>query len=353
RMMYRTSNSVEDELLIMSSRSIMERVVSELDSNIIYSTKSKIRYNYLTAQKSPVNLAADTIRYPFNISIKSIDEKGNGFRAILEYRLPSQKRTEKIITGKFGEPVTDTAGIFRLYRNTAVWNDAKMDNTIKIHVNPIRNAAEAYSKGALNVSLAQKYSNIDHVSLTDNNPQKAAALTNKLIEVYNDEAINSKRKTAEATIRFIDERLGIVKNELSDVDTAIEKFKSDNSAVDIMSETKLSLETSRDYNTQLLETEIQLEMLHAIDDILDDEEEIVILPVNIGINDQSLANAINKYNELVLERMRLGTETSDNNPVIREMHTQIISSQQSLRQSIDNLSKSLNIQKESLQKTLT
>ena len=111
RMMYRTSNSVEDELLIMSSRSIMERVVSELDANIIYSTKSKFRYKYLTAQKSPVNLAAATIRYPLNISIKSIKEQGNGFRAILEYRLPSQKSTEKRNTAQFCTPRPQTYGL--------------------------------------------------------------------------------------------------------------------------------------------------------------------------------------------------------------------------------------------------
>lgn len=132
-------------------------------------------------------------------------------------------------------------------------------------------------------------------------------------------------------MRFIDERLQAVEGELSDVDTAIEKFKSDNSAVDIISETKLSLETSRQYEDDLLKTEIQLEMLSAIGDILNGKEEIGILPVNIGIENQALSNAINKYNELVLERMRLGTETSDDNPVIREMNAQIISMQHSLK----------------------
>ena len=102
-----------------------------------------------------------------------------------------------------------------------------------------------------------------------------------------------------------------------------DRFKSDNSAVDIISETKLSLETSRQYEDDLLKTEIQLEMLSAIGDILSGKEEIGILPVNIGIENQALSNAINKYNELVLERMRLGTETSDDNPVIREMNAQI------------------------------
>jgi hypothetical protein len=153
-------------------------------------------------------------------------------------------------------------------------------------------------------------------------------------------------------MRFIDERLQAVEGELSDVDTAIEKFKSDNSAVDIISETKLSLETSRQYEDDLLKTEIQLEMLSAIGDILNGKEEIGILPVNIGIENQALSNAINKYNELVLERMRLGTETSDDNPVIREMNAQIISMQHSLKKSIENVANSLQIQNESLRQQL-
>ena len=79
RMMYRTNSGVEDELLIMGSRSIMERVVAELDANIVYATKSKLRYSYLTAESSPLKLTADTIRYTFNIHIKSIEDADGSF----------------------------------------------------------------------------------------------------------------------------------------------------------------------------------------------------------------------------------------------------------------------------------
>ena len=235
RMMYRTNSGVEDELLIMGSRSIMERVVAELDANIVYATKSKLRYSYLTAESSPLKLTADTIRYTFNIHIKSIEDADGSFKALLEYRLPGQKTTEKTITGAFGETIRDTVGVFRLERAVATAGyNPKAANSLRIYVRPVRNAAEAYAK-ALHVAQAQKFSNIVNVSISDHNPQKAAALTNKLIEVYNEDAINSKRRTAEATMRFIDERLQAVEGELSDVDTAIEKFKSDNSAVDIIS----------------------------------------------------------------------------------------------------------------------
>ena len=124
RMMYRTDNGVEDELQIMGSRSIMERVVTELDANIVYATKSKIRYNYLTEASSPLNITADTIRYPFLVHFKSIDETNGSFKALLEYKLPGQKKTERSLMGRFGETLRDTVGVFRIVPSPTAANPA-------------------------------------------------------------------------------------------------------------------------------------------------------------------------------------------------------------------------------------
>ena len=243
--------------------------------------------------------------------------------------------------------MTRPAGIFRFEPN----GEPGEIEMLSVTVMPLRDATEMYMT-QLSITRPQDRSNVLNVSVSNHNPVMAAAFANEVVDVYNENAINSKQESAMATIQFIDERLYAVGAELSDVDSTIENFKSTNAAVDIMSETKLSLETSQQYKTQMLTTEIQLDMIKGIGDMLNSSGDTGLLPVNIGIEDVALSDAINRYNELVLERMRLGDATSDSNPVIRELNEQIVSMKNSLRRSVDNVYNSLQIQRDALERQI-
>ncbi len=51
---------------------------------------------------------------------------------------------------------------------------------------------------------------------------------NELVSVYNNDAIIDKNQTFEYTKNFIDDRLRIIKEELSDVEKDVEDFKQKN-----------------------------------------------------------------------------------------------------------------------------
>ena len=345
--MFRPNSGVEDELLIMGSRTIMEQVVQDLDANIWYSSKGRFRAEPIYAPDAPVRLFADTIRMPYAVRIQQID--GDRFTAALEYRLPGARRKSvRMIEATFGETIRDTTvGVFRILQQHMTVEPQGKGEIVTVAVVPVRNVAENYAR-RLNVAQAQKMSDVVNVSFNSNLPQQAAEVVNRLIAVYNQDAMETKRETARATLNFIDERLQSVAVELGDVDAAIERFKSQNSAVDITYEAGLSLQTVRDYENQLLATEIQIEMLNAIAEILESDS-VGILPVNIGIQDQALSSAIDQYNELIIEKMRLGPNISDNNPIIKDINTQISSMQSALKESFN----ALRIQQESLQKQLS
>ena len=56
-------------------------------------------------------------------------------------------------------------------------------------------------------------------------PKKAEDVINTLIAVYEKDAIDDKRGIAESTGQFIDNRLEIISEELSEVDRNIEKIQ--------------------------------------------------------------------------------------------------------------------------------
>ena len=211
-----------------------------------------------------------------------------------------------MIEATFGETIRDTTvGVFRIFQQHMTVEPQGKGEIVTVAVAPVRNVAENYAR-RLNVAQAQKMSDVVNVSFNSNLPQQAAEVVNRLIAVYNQDAMETKRETARATLNFIDERLQSVAVELGDVDAAIERFKSQNSAVDITYEAGLSLQTVRDYENQLLATEIQIEMLNAepefslkmvdmSDEYIDDLKATVIEAFQTGENEREIASIIKKH----------------------------------------------------------
>ena len=73
--------------------------------------------------------------------------------------------------------------------------------------------------------VANKQASIITISMKSSVPKKAEDVINTLIAVYEKDAIDDKRGIAESTGQFIDNRLEIISEELSEVDRNIENSK--------------------------------------------------------------------------------------------------------------------------------
>src|SRR5690606_17294093 len=95
---------------------------------------------------------------------------------------------------------------------------------IWIQFNDLMKMASSYNQ-AISISPVNKDASVLTISLVDAVPDKAEDIINKLIEVYNREAIDDKNQIAENTVKFIDERLNFLVTELEDVEKDVEQYK--------------------------------------------------------------------------------------------------------------------------------
>lgn len=95
-------------------------------------------------------------------------------------------------------------------------------------------------------------------------------MINTLIEAYNEDAIEDKRRMSVATGKFIKARLDVIGRELGDVDRNIEDIKKDNRMVDITSEAARSVSESSRYKTEGLSLENQINVAEYIRTYLND-----------------------------------------------------------------------------------
>src|SRR5690606_154839 len=130
-------------------------------------------------------------------------------------------------------------------------------------------------------------------------------IINKIVESYNSDAISDKNSESKKTKDFIDERVGIIANELGEVENEKEQFKVANKITDIPIEAQLNLGSSANGHARLMEVETQLQLSDDLINYLSRLGANQTLPSSVGMGNPAASANISAYNQLVLERNRL------------------------------------------------
>lgn len=129
------------------------------------------------------------------------------------------------------------------------------------------------------------------------------------------------------------------------MDNDISSFKSRNLLPDAASVSTQYLEVANENEKELTHLHTQRSMAEYVNKYLKQDVDMNnLLPVNSGIDNINIETQINRYNELVLTRNNLQSNSSANNPFIKELNKSIAALRQSIIKSIDDLVAMLNIQ---------
>ena len=167
-----------------------------------------------------------------------------------------------------------------------------------------RSVANAY-RGALSIESTSKSTTIAQISVKSTHTQRGMDFINKLVEVYNRDANDDKNEVATKTAEFIDERIKIINGELGTTEQELETFKRDAGLTDLKSDAQLALSENSEYEKKRAENSTQLRLVQFLAGYANNPDHAYeVLPVNVGLTDTGLAELINRYNEMLLERKR-------------------------------------------------
>ncbi|QBA63902.1 GumC family protein [Muriicola soli] len=337
---------VEDEILILKSRSYLKEVVRRLSLNRRIFVKGQIIDSEIY-RDSPFNfnfIAPDSIieamSYEFHLRISS--KETFGF---------SLDDSENFTSFQFGKTIETPAGELIITPNMEDIGDL-YGNQYRIVISPVTRVAQNY-KDRISILPEEKGSMVLGIYLRDPVLQRAKDVINTLIQVYNESTISDKKAIADKTSSFINDRINSLYAELSTVDQTAEEFKSDRRLPDIESQSSLNLSEGALYEGELQKTEIQLDIASSMRDLVNNTEGYELLPSNIGLEDLSIAETTLKYNELASTRKRLLESSSENNPVIRNLDQQLESLKANMSSSLSSMTNNLNLERNSLSKRLS
>lgn len=331
-------NSVQDEIQVLNSRTIINNVVSKLKLNISYYIQGTIKeleiynnppliINFLEHDSLLTNI--DTT-FVLNVNSKSqFTLKGSDNKL------------------NFGDNITMPFGDIILIPNFDQV-EMKVGKSIKVKISPISKISSIYSDKIV-ISTFGENSSIINIELVEPVIEKGKDILNSLVDEYNQLVISDKNEVVKVTSDFINNRLQVVSSELSEVDLTSETIKKDNRLTDLSSQSSIFLETERDIEAQQVATSTELQLIDYISNYLKENSgNSELIPVNMSFRDNTINEITERHNDLVIQRNRMLKNSSEKNPVVVNLDAQIISLKQSLNAGLENIRSSNKIKLEAL-----
>ncbi|MFC4164316.1 GumC family protein [Epilithonimonas zeae] len=325
-----STNSIENELEVFKTKKLARDIVSNNQLQVsIYQTNDIVEKE-LFGDTSPV-------------AIHIINEKKNKkfpkepFLLRFEDSQPVLESEEYNISQKvvFGRYISLPFANIIIAKNRLFDSEkvGKIGNQFKIYFNTLEGAASSIQR-LVQVDLADKDATIINLSLNYPQTDKAKKILKSLIDSYNKDAILDKNSESQKTKEFIDQRIVKISRELGDVESEKEKFKTDHKITDLMTESKINLESSSDARKKQLELGAQFELNQDLISYLNRQNGYQVLPINIGLDNSESNNNIAAYNKLVIERNRLLENATPQNPIVLDITQQIDSMKKSIEESL-------------------
>lgn len=335
---FKSKKNINNEIQILKSRTLMTQVVKELGIDVTYSANGRIKDRELYEDCS-FKVKADFLKesaygepYPFVL-------RGNQFTLT--------DHDNKKYVGFLNQAVKLPFGVITVVLCDSITQRFSPSEEILVSFHKIENVATQYST-ALVVKPIREASILE-LSLNDAVPKKGEDLLNKLVEVYNRTGIEDKNRVSANTVKFIEDRLKFVNQELSSVEQGLEAFKRNNDITDLSSEASMVLGQLSEYDKELAEKDVQLDILKAIEEYLTTKgKDFALAPAATGLQDATLLAFLSEHNRLILERERLLKTAKEENPAVQVINIQLQKLRANINESIQNQRKSVLLARNSL-----
>ena len=341
-MLKNVKSSVDNEIEVIKSRTLIAKTIKELGLNVSYVNLGRIKDGEIY-KDSPVTFFFTNQSEKFYKETQVLTVTSTS-KATFDL---FNSKGALIGNFKYGSEIPFLEGQCTVFKNKLEADKVKENYSIRVEVYPVIKVAESY-KSRLQAMTLSKYTSIVEMSIVDPVLYRAEDFLNALIQNYNEDAIEDKNFIAENTSKFIEQRLRIITDELEGVEKDAEVFKKSNKVTDITSEAGLFLENASQFQKSEIETETQLKVVSTMMDYLSKSSNENLIPANILTSDVNAVGLIEQYNLLVLERNRLLKSAGPENAMVLNVDKKISSLKENVKSSLNQLKTSLQIKRNDL-----
>ncbi len=329
--MFSSSQNFDNELEVLRSKTLAKEVIQQLNLYVSYMDEDEFpardMYKISPIQVSLTPQEADKLSDPMIVKM-ALQPQGGIDVVVTVGEIEYQKYFDKL-PAIF--PTNEgTLAFFQVPDSVLIMQERKI-GTLDIAEKTIRpitatiNRPMTVAKGYcanLSIEPTSKTTSVAVISLKNSSLRRGQDFINTLLEMYNRNTNDDKNVVAQKTAEFIDERIGIISKELGNTEENLETFKRNAGITDLASDAQIALTGNAEYEKKRVENRTQISLIEDLRKYIN-RNEYEVLPANIGLQDAALTSSIERYNEMLVERIRLLRTSTESNPAIVNLDTSI------------------------------
>jgi capsular exopolysaccharide synthesis family protein len=316
------AQNIQNEIEVLRSKPLMQRVVDSLNLQISYYAVGKIKSPNIYKQ-GPFLLHPFEIRdssKPFSLNIKFSNNN--------QFTVNGEKSHFT-----FGELFRNRFGVFRLDRNPFSGLGKEYTVTWK----PTDQVAATYASSI--IVTPKPNTGILQISLETTNPLMSSDILNQLMIEYGEQTREEKNKEARQTLKFIDIRLDTLQNEIDDIQRIILSLKRKYNLISPEAQMENYFQNATEAQKGINEQRLQMNVAQMIEDYLvNKQNQFSTVPTPLTLMDQAVSGFTLQYNTAQLERKRLmESNVPATNPLVKETEQMIEKLRTNILQAIKNV----------------
>jgi capsular exopolysaccharide synthesis family protein len=347
--LFTTHTQIEDEIGILNSYQLAHSTIRKLDFGISYYETHNLKtiehyndsnYPFTIELDSTIDQAIDVPIYIERIS-DSIYSVQASQKEVSTYNFYINRTGVQLnrVYANLKLPVGDTYISENLGFKIKFNSASQFDSDSKYHfvIRNLSSLAEAYRE-KLDIKPISRESNIVEINLKSKTPEKDIRFLNTLLDVYLVNELQKKNHLGLKTIRFIDDQISGVSEELKQVEGSLESFRSRNNILDITATAENLSKTLDKLETDKSVLELKMKYYKYIAGSLNDGKDLKSIgtPSTFGLEDPLLNNLLLELSRLNQERIGLNYSAREENPVAQVIDLKIASHKRALIENVNN-----------------
>jgi tyrosine-protein kinase Etk/Wzc len=339
--LYKKRANLANEIEVLKSTNMMERVVKSGGYNVVYHNEGKVKRSEMYG----VNLRAEVL------TVKD---------SSVAFGLTLQRKKDKVYASLGDKELLIRNGSEIELGNGRMKIFVSPDELVvgyKYYITwmPVRSAAAGLA-GSLTISQLSREASILRVSIVTEIPLKGKDVLNSLVKEYRKFNIEEKNRVADNTIEFIDERLSLISGELGSIEGGKQNFQQRHDLIDIETQSDQESTELREIKRKLDDADVQLQVIDMLRNYISNPaRKFELVPSTLGISDATLQSLVSSYNQLQLQRTAELRSIPAAHPSIRlldnqleKVRTSIVENLVNIRASFQNIASRYNSEYRSL-----
>ena len=351
--------NLKNEIVILKSYSLSERVIKELNLGISYYQHGFLQTNELFGN-SPFNISVDSSHLQLtgiNFKLTPINNKEFTLSVVADNQYPYtilSKHIEKSLTANinieekyaFNSLIETEFYAFTVNKsihfNLEQIIESEKYFSFKLHQID-RLANNLIEKVVINP--INKETSILKLNIKERTPRKSIHILNKITEIYIRSGLDEKNLMAINTIHFIDEQLTIIKDSLSGIERKLELFKTKHPDLEIVDKEYGTYFQKQKLDNSLSEQSVNIKYYKSLLSYLKNDKNTnsIVSPTSMGISNPELNSLINQLLQLHAKKGELQLTTTGKNPTYIAVLSQINHTKKTIIENVNNLISSASI----------